>query len=105
MRCQLQAEQQAHGARLFASHVFIFEFAERLAARLAAPHDPPRPTRLLLLGDSNAMRMHAASVYGERLLLSNASVGHVARQQGALLSAVPSFKIYCTLNTLRIVAA
>ena len=86
--------QRARGARLFAEHRFILEFADGLAARLAAAYSPPRTARLLLLGDSQSLRAHAAEVYGEKLLLSNASVGHVARQQTALLSAVGEHWLY-----------
>ena len=85
---------RARGERLFASHKFIFEFATKLADELARAHDPPRAARLLLLGDSNALRSHAARVYGTRLLQSNASVGHVARQRGALLAAVGEHWLY-----------
>ena len=88
------AAMRERGERLFAAHKFIFDFADRLANDIATAHDPPRASRMLLLGDSNAMRAHAASVYGTRLLLSNVTVGHVARQQGALLTAVGEHWLY-----------
>ena len=94
------------GAALYASHAFILEYADALAGRLAlagaqgeAPTEPAgrRPrARLLLLGDSQAMRAHALAAYGaERLLLPNGTIGHIARpthvaaaDADALLNAV-----------------
>ena len=74
---------EARGKRLFESHKFILEYAEGLAKKLAEAYTPPRVPRLLLLGDSDALRSYAAKEYGERIWMANASVGHIVFSQGA----------------------
>ena len=72
----------SHGAELFASHRFIFEYAQQLGASLAAERGAGG-ARLLLMGDSVALRAHAAGVYADiALVAENVSVGHVAKQGG-----------------------
>ena len=89
---------RARGRELYASHRFIYDFADRLAAGLAAnrsarasergrtPLQTPIHSRLLLLGDSSALRAHVASTVlpAERVLLPTVgALAHVARRSDA----------------------
>lgn len=75
--------RQNRGKKLFEDHKFIFEYAWELGANITAARNLPpsvkATTRLLLLGDSNPLREHALSVYGDRLIVSNVTVQHVAK--------------------------
>ena len=90
---------RSRGESLYASHAFIYEYADRLATQLAANvsaarHDAATPPlvvspRLLLLGDSGALRAHVASLHAdEKLIVPTGALGHVARQADALSNAV-----------------
>ena len=83
----------ARGAKLYADHRFVFDFALRRAAALDAP---AAAARILVLSDSAALRAHAAAALGERALdaASNETVGHVARDAGALARAVGEHWLY-----------
>ena len=106
---------QARGKKLYDSHAFIYSYAYDLAVAIAAnrtraaaaaaaanasvgselttARSPPRGVepRLLLLGDSSALRHHVAALHDPRhILLPGGSVSHVAKvatpQQAAALS-------------------
>ena len=105
-------EMKMRGRRLYSMHHWVYDYAfslatnisDKLAAAVAAnPHgdQPYRPKpRLLLLGDSPALRNHVANEAfrgrSDQLLLpaTTAEIGHIAYDAGALNTAVGEHWLY-----------
>ena len=90
---------RTRGASLYASHKFIYEYADRLsqalASNMSARIGSHVSARLLLLGDSSALRAHVATLHSpEKLLVPTGALGHVARQADALSNAVGEHWLY-----------
>ena len=95
---------QSRGAELFKTHRFIFDYALRLAAERVGPtsaYPAGRSLRFVILGDSPALRRHAADELGhERVVYygngTNTLVAHVRFQPGdaTLQAAVSEHWLY-----------
>ena len=85
-------QQSQQGRSLYEKHKFMFEYAAQLGKR------QPLPYRILLLGDSKPLREYAAQLHGPELLLSNTSIGHVARDASALANAVAEHWIFAAAD-------